>query len=263
MARRRMVVYRGPSQLNPDVEIVVLATYDSRLDKASDNAKTGDMVQTWILRADINPVEALRLGLDQPICGTCPHRSRAGGGTGACYVNVPYRGPAAIWKGWKRDGTRTTKKGNPTTVGDSLPFDVEAFRGRLVRFGSYGDPAAAPYEVWEQLAAVAEGTTGYSHQWRTADQRFKRVTMASCDHPDEYAEAVSKGWRTFNVRPHGTPKPKGLVQCPAAEEAGKKTQCASCLQCSGVGSGRTASISIAAHGSTKKRFVSLPLMVVR
>jgi hypothetical protein len=249
--------------LDKTTPIVVLATYDTRVGHSSENAKTGDMIQIWILRDDMPPSDALKLGLDGPICGKCPHMSKAAGGSGACYVNVAYRGPQATWKAYNRDGTRLTKSGQPTSVADSLPFDVEAFRGRKVRFGAYGDPAAAPFRVWRSIALVAAAVTGYTHQWRTADSRFTRHLMASCDHPDEYEEAVAKGWRTFTVRPAGTPKPHGMVQCPAAAEAGKRTTCADCLQCGGTIGGRTASISIEAHGTSKNKFrASLPLMVV-
>jgi hypothetical protein len=40
----------------------------------SDNAKTGAMVQTFIIRSDIAPVAALQSGADYAICGDCEHR---------------------------------------------------------------------------------------------------------------------------------------------------------------------------------------------
>ena len=63
------VFYDGPSALDgaPIIGIAVLR---------SDNRKTGDMVQTYILRADTHPVDALRDGSDASICGDCPHRAR-------------------------------------------------------------------------------------------------------------------------------------------------------------------------------------------
>jgi hypothetical protein len=38
------------------------------------NSKTDDMVQTYILRLDMHPQEALKMGMDAPICGNCSHR---------------------------------------------------------------------------------------------------------------------------------------------------------------------------------------------
>ena len=41
---------------------------------ASANPKTGDMIQTWILRSDMHPLEAIKSGSDYGICGSCIHR---------------------------------------------------------------------------------------------------------------------------------------------------------------------------------------------
>ena len=40
----------------------------------SSNRKTGNMAQVWILRQDINPVDAIATGDDESICGNCSHR---------------------------------------------------------------------------------------------------------------------------------------------------------------------------------------------
>ena len=64
-------LWRGPSRID-GAPIVVLM---SGLQK-SDNGKTGNMVQTYILRADMEPTEALARGLDVSICGDCPHKAQ-------------------------------------------------------------------------------------------------------------------------------------------------------------------------------------------
>ena len=51
---KSFIFYRGPSMLD-GAPIVAIATDSS-------NSKTGGMVQTWILRADIDPVTAARNG---------------------------------------------------------------------------------------------------------------------------------------------------------------------------------------------------------
>jgi hypothetical protein len=250
-----MVVWRGVSALDGTTPIVVLATYGTRDGKSSQNTKTGSMVQVFILRDDIDPIAALREGKDAAICGMCPHRSPASGGSGACYVNVG-QAPLSVWRAYKRDGIRANRKA------DSVPFDVEAFRGRVVRFGAYGDPAAAPFHVWEAIAEVASGVTGYTHQWRAIGPQWSRFFMASADSAEEGRQARKLGYRSFIVRKADEVKPRGAVVCPASAEAGRRTVCADCLQCGGTSNGRRADISIVAHGSTARRFGSLPLEVV-
>jgi len=61
------IIYNGPSQIDGK-PIVVIATYSNR------NRKTGAVVQTYILRSDINPLEASKNGEDYSICGSCPMR---------------------------------------------------------------------------------------------------------------------------------------------------------------------------------------------
>ena len=235
-----MVVWQGVSLLDGVTPIVVLASFKSA------NVKTGDMVQTWILRSDIAPNVAIREGADTAICGVCPHRGKASGGSGACYVNP--RTPASVYRAFARGNVRA--------------LDLDAFKGRKVRFGAYGDPAAVPYEVWAAIAAVADGVTGYTHQWRACDPRMASVCMASCDSIEEYVAARRNGWRGFVVRELGAAKPKGLVQCPATAGADNKVTCITCMQCGGTGNGRTASISIEVHGASARAFAPLPLTVV-
>jgi hypothetical protein len=248
MAVDRMLVWSGPSQLD-GTPIVVLATGVPKAGSTgkSANSKTGNMIQVAVLIDGINPVEAIKVGADVAICGTCPHRSKASGGSGACYVNVG-QGP-------RSSHVSHTAKG-------SVPFDVERFRGQRVRFGSYGDPAAVPVEIWQQIAAVADGVTSYTHAWRTADRRFAEFSMASTDTIRERKQARQMGYRSFVVLAEGSDKPAGAIVCPASAEAGKKTVCASCMMCGGNSARQTRDITIAAHGSTKRAFRPLPLSIV-
>ena len=121
--------------------------------------------------------------------------------------------------------------------------------GRMIRLGTYGDPAAAPREVWEKLVAYAEGWTGYTHQWRYADRRWARLVMASADTPEEAREAQDIGYRTFRV---GMERNAGEVRCPASAEMGKKAVCADCRACMGLAGKARASIVIAPHGTGAK-----------
>ena len=76
-----VILYQGPSLID-SAPIVVIA---NRIVSDSANEKTGAMVQTFILRADMRPLEAARLGYDYSICGHCPHRPS---NAGSCYVNI-------------------------------------------------------------------------------------------------------------------------------------------------------------------------------
>jgi hypothetical protein len=76
-----VILYEGPSAIN-GAPIVVIA---NRIVAKSNNDKTGAMVQTFILAADVNPFRALQDGRDDAVCGDCPQRPFNGGN---CYVDV-------------------------------------------------------------------------------------------------------------------------------------------------------------------------------
>ncbi|MBB5167081.1 hypothetical protein [Mycobacterium sp. AZCC_0083] len=236
-----MVVWSGVSELDGVTPIVVLASFESS------NVKTGNMIQTWILRSDVAPNVAITEGTDSAVCGSCVHRGdKSTGRKRTCYVNP--RTPASVWRAFNR--------------GNARPFDAAPFKGRKVRIGAYGDPAAAPFEVWARIAELATSVTGYTHQWRTCDPRFAKLTMASADSMDDYRVARRMGYRAFVVRELGAAKPQGLVQCPATEGKSNTVQCIDCMQCGGTDNGRKASISIEVHGATARAFKALPLAVI-
>lgn len=226
-----VILWEGKSLLD-GAPIVAIATFSSR------NAKTGDMVQTWILRADMSPTDALASGDDASICGDCMHRPANGG---SCYVKV-WQAPRSVWSAYSRG--RYSPAPDLAAVG----------AGRMVRLGSYGDPAAVPAHVWRALTSQAAGVTGYTHQWRRAPE-LQSLCMASADSPEEAAIARAMGWRTFRVRAPGEELMAREFVCPASKEAGYKTDCASCKACGGTSSRAKASPVILAHGATAKRFV--------
>ena len=57
------ILYEGPSGID-GAPIVVIATGFAN---SSANAKTGDMIQTWIIRSDIAPHHAVKSGDDASI----------------------------------------------------------------------------------------------------------------------------------------------------------------------------------------------------
>jgi hypothetical protein len=139
---------------------------------------------------------------------------------------------------------------------DSDGYNVgTAVFNRKVRLGTYGDPAAVPAYVWDELLHGTSGWTGYTHQWANGKaDHVKQWCMASVDTPKESFDAWANGWRTFRVRTADTWLAGREFICPASEEANKRLTCSTCMACSGgIDSGK-ASVTIIVHGSLKKRF---------
>jgi hypothetical protein len=128
-----------------------------------------------------------------------------------CYVRID-QGPLIVWKAYKR--------------GYYKPESARALgRGRMVRLGTYGDPAAIPAAVWDDLLAEATGWTGYSHQ-----SGFRPdLVMQSADTFEAAADFWSQGMRTFRVvQSLADVIPTKEVLCPASAEAGRRTTCEAC-----------------------------------
>lgn len=237
-----VVLYKGPSMID-GAPIVVIA---NRITTGSTNAKTGAMVQTFIIRADVDPMAALRTGQDSAVCGDCRHRPA---NEGTCYVNVG-RSVASVYKALQRGRYALPGVDYDPAI---LP---ELFAGLTFRAGTYGDPAAAPFPVWRAATVRAAAVNGYSHQWRDPRfQAFRLLCMASADSAAEALEAQAAGWRTFRVKTADAAKARGEVTCPASKEMGQRTTCEDCRACGGLSAKARASIVINAHGATAKRFV--------
>ena len=222
---RGIILYSGPSVIDGQ-PIVVIATLKSN------NRKTGDMIQIWIIREDIDPVLAITLGEDSSICGDCVHRGDDDRPR-TCYVNVG-QAPLAVYRAYKRG---VYKRGTMADLPD-----------RPVRMGAYGDPCAVPWEVWEGITD-RKVWTGYTHQWRQPFAApFRDVLMASCDSVADMAEAAANGWRAFLVTPANADRPDGTITCPSETHG---TQCADCGLCKGAAIPNAPNISIPAHASAK------------
>jgi hypothetical protein len=229
------IIYRGPSQID-GAPIVVIATLGSK------NRKTGPMLQTWILRSDVGPLEASRAGQDSSICGQCPHRHSL---NGACYVDIG-RAPMAIYNAFRRGSYLSAE-----TSADRIALGM----GRAVRLGAYGDPAAVPLRVWADLLFQADCHTGYTHQWREGFALALRdVCMASVDSDAELDTARAMGWRTFRVMRADEPLASREFICPATVS---DRQCHQCKACDGAPRGASqASVAIVVHGALARRFSS-------
>jgi len=222
------VIYRGPSLID-GAPIVGVAVYSGR------NSKTGRVLQTYIIRADMNPLEASKTGADVSICGTCPLRgtatddpARKQAAGRRCYVNLG-QGPLSVFRALERGRYPDV---DPAAIG----------AGRMVRVGTYGDPAAIPGEVWDAMLSQATTWTAYTHQkpWRPD------IAMQSADTLDEAQAHWRAGRRTFRVLTGlADLDPANEALCPASKEAGRRVQCAACKLCKGSARGK--SIAIVEH----------------
>lgn len=234
---RGFVLWSGPSRLTGD-PVVAIALLKSS------NRKTGSLMQTLILRADMPPVEAARGGFDDAICGSCPLRPRNAARVGdlpvgslrgrGCYVNLG-AAPTTVFHAWRRGVYRPTD-------------DLAALgAGRLIRLGTYGDPAAVPDRVWRKLLKDSRGHTGYTHQPGLVPH-MRDYLMASAGSPEDARRLRALGWRTFEIRPKETPVRPGTILCPAESHGAR---CEDCLLCDGAPDHRhgVKSVTITAHGS--------------
>jgi hypothetical protein len=235
------IIYRGPSLLDGS-PIVVVATFSKR------NLKTGGMVQTYILRDDMDPVTASRTGADAAICGACPLRGIANltktkgqADERPCYVTLIH-GPAMVY--------RSILRGVYPDATDADAAAAIGF-GRMVRIGTYGDGAAVPMHVWDALTMRAKGWTAYTHQWLYQPDALT-YAMASVESLTAAKYVWARNGRTFRIiRDVAEIDPAREVLCPASAEAGKRTTCADCRLCAGQATRSPKSVAIVAHGNGK------------
>ena len=221
-------LYRGPSVLDGS-PIVVILTFKSA------NPKTGDMMQLYIMRADMGPLEASKRKLDAAICGSCSHRHSLGG---CCYV-VLIHGPSVVYKTW--------------LAGKYPVYTSEhdkRIASRKVRLGAYGDPAAVPYSVLKKLTDTALGFTGYTHQLqhKNFDPRVLEFCQVSTDTAKQTKQAHAAGNGSFRIvtdKAHALPFER---ECLADSHG---LECRDCMRCDG-----SSNIFILVHGSRKSNFLN-------
>lgn len=244
MNRNGLIVYQGPSAIDGAPIVVIL----TGLADSSANEKTGALIQSWILRADVEPHTALKTGDDASVCGQCVHRPILARQTGdaPCYVRVG-KAPLSVYRAFARGSYPRAQ---------SVDQVRAALQGRRLRIGSYGDPAAAPVALWQMLTSLSAGHVGYTHQWQSVGfdhASWAPLVMASADSADEAQQAQSLGMRYFRVS-IGVDKAPMEVTCPASVEGGRKTQCDLCMLCAGT-SKQARSIVIADHAAGHQRRV--------
>ena len=192
------VLYRGPSRID-GAPIALIAT---GLAESSRNTKTGQMIQTWIMREDIPPHVAVRSGEASSVCGDCPSQpatdaQRDAGdetaGSGACYVLV-FQAPRNVWE--------TYHRGRYIDATQASDDDVaRIFESKTFRLGSYGNPSAVPARGPNSLLA------GPCFALRS--EFFAQNTVGSkpnCHAPPVH-HSPRKGGQSWTRRPSAAPWP--------------------------------------------------------
>ena len=211
LKNKRGIMFRSMSALDPRTEVFTVFTGF----KGSVNKKTGSMIQSYILVADQNPVDAWKDGADSAVCGSCPLRYNSKGKSPACYVNKGHD-PWAIWHACKRGSY--LEVGVDVSFEDAITFISDFGK---VRFGAYGDPSASPH-----IFGALQSHTGYTHQWKTSD--LDEECMASVETVYQKRKANELGWRTYRIVTNVNQLEKDEIMCPYP-----KVQCVECKLCGG------------------------------
>lgn len=239
---RGVILYEGPSLIDGE-PITAVASWRSA------NRKTGDTPQVWILRRDVAPLNATRMGADRSICGDCPLRGRLLDGRNvgrSCYVVVAHA-PTSVWLAYRRGAYRRVGRGQLGRL----------FTGAFVRIGAYGDPAAVPMAVWRAMLARVRGWTAYTHQWREGAD-LQGIAMASCETDRDARDAAAMGYRVFRVTPPDGPPLPGHASCPASAEQGHRLTCLECGACNGGDPAARPHVQVRVHGQRARH--ALPLL---
>lgn len=226
------VLYEGPSRINGE-PIVAIMTYKS------ENEKTGDIPQVWILQPGVHPFQARVDGTDVAVCGGCILAKNRG-----CYVNwTPLVGILRSYD--------ASKYGDI----DHARWWFRRNSPNAVRIGAYGDPVAVPLEVWERLAELPPQPTilGYTQMWRSPLAKgYQKFCMASTKSPRERADAKRLGWRSFRAALPQDATPAQMQKlCPAT--VSDEDTCKGCRMCSGGVDGPDIMVELHGAGATMKR----------
>lgn len=216
-----IVLWEGKSKFDRAPIVVIL----NGLTRRSANPKTGAVLQTYILRADVSPTEATRRRLTRSICGSCPLQVNGG-----CYVS-PLMGPNPVWHSYRR--------GNVPHI-DDYPLPDISDHG--VRFGTYGDPAACPVSIWRMLAKRARYHMGYTHSWhKRQGATLRGLCQASVEGMAEAQAAWRDGWATFRIV--DGPIGRTTLERPCTAQT-RGVTCADCRLCNG-----TRNVQVRLHGA--------------
>jgi len=200
----------------------------------SNNVKTGDMAQIWIMRNDIDPVQAIKENKDDVICFDCPHRKNR-----SCYVNAG-QAPLQIYRSYKKG------------IYKSLDLNKlsQALKFKNVRFGAYGEPVLIPLKIVKHIIKSCMSYTGYTHQWHNPKYKdYAPLFMASIDSDKQLKQTIKNGLRSFRVSNNDLIGNNEII-CPNIT---KGITCNVCTLCDNQGRHKNAkSIVVPVHGTQGK-----------
>jgi len=200
----------------------------------SNNVKTGDMAQIWIMRNDIDPVQAIKENKDDVICFDCPHRKNR-----SCYVNAG-QAPLQIYRSYKKG------------IYESLDLNKlsQALKFKNVRFGAYGEPVLIPLKIVKHIIKSCMSYTGYTHQWHNPKYKdYAPLFMASIDSDKQLKQTIKNGLRSFRVSNNDLIGNNEII-CPNIT---KGITCNVCTLCDNQGRHKNAkSIVVPVHGTKGK-----------
>lgn len=223
-----VIVWEGASLFDRSPIVLIL----TGLENPSTNRKTGQMIQSFVLRQDMLPWDAIESGKDVAVCGQCPLKRRI------CYLDP--RSLNNVWRKYKAGGY-------PPVTQQEL--NRMKNRHQLLRVTAYGEATAVPYEVWEHLMGYCEFGTGYTHQWETCDPRWKQHLRASLETPKAAIQAQKQGWRTFRIIHPEEPLLPNEILCKHVTH--EWIQCEDCKLCNGA-QNKTPNIADPIHGLSWK-----------
>jgi len=240
-----VIIYEGPSLIDGKPIVVIANSF-----KSNKNRKIGNMIQTYILRTDKHPNDCLKTGDDYSVCGDCIHRGVYAPDIDTvqnrtCYVNLYQQGIYSVYNAFKRGSYPVCEFKH-----------MQLFKGRHVRLGSYGDPAAVPMYVWDTIIQNCHDYTGYTHSWKTCDPDLAKYCMASVENMDDAILANSMGYRTFRlvITPDDI-QHRFEIPCPA--QISDKVHCDKCTYCDGCNI-KKRNVAVVFHGrpGTLKQYLS-------
>ena len=216
MLKNSYVVWEGASLIDGSSIALILTGFINH----TSNHKTGRLLQSWIIQQNFLPTEAAKRGFDKGICGDCPLKLSQ---TGSCYVNM-----LPVNNIYRKYATGSYPKFSANEI-----EVVKRYR-YPIRIGSYGDPTAVPFDVWEPIISASGRYTGYTHQFHKCDSRWKQYLMASVQSESEARIAQSQGWRTFRIIAPDAPLSENEILCSHTQD--DRIQCETCLLCDGASS---------------------------
>lgn len=236
MKKSSFKIWQGKSPFN-NAEIISIHT---NLVNLSENPKTGPMSQIFILDANTPPYEKIKTG-DFGSCGNCPLSPHKNNNI-KCYVaRRGWESPNSVWKAYRQNDIEFQES--------LLALNI---RKMPIRFGSYGDPAMLPQDVFENIYKNAKNVlknkthTAYTHQF---DNKFsewiKKYALASVESLEHAEKMWDLGWRTFRI----TEKPEQSKHEIICLNYTKGIQCKDCCLCDGKNSNKDnrKSITIPRH----------------